>query len=127
MREATWGFHRDRNMTPCWGEFMPFPDMALSVRRITCHVSVRIARRAFELSMKSSRNVTAIHGANGLQMTDGWFLECARAVATGFSQVQLGDLPTDASTGHLVRNPERFDMRVAENFYVDILSDPASE
>ena len=33
----------------------------------------------------------------------------------------------DASTAHLVRNPERFDVLVATNFYGDILSDLASE
>jgi 3-isopropylmalate dehydrogenase len=33
----------------------------------------------------------------------------------------------DASTAHLVRNPERFDVIVATNFYGDILSDLASE
>jgi len=33
----------------------------------------------------------------------------------------------DASTAWLVKNPERFDVLVAENFYGDILSDLASE
>ena len=32
----------------------------------------------------------------------------------------------DASTAHLVRTPERFDVLVATNFYGDILSDLAS-
>jgi 3-isopropylmalate dehydrogenase len=41
--------------------------------------------------------------------------------------VQLDDLLVDASTAHLVRNPERFDVLVATNFYGDILSDLASE
>ena len=33
----------------------------------------------------------------------------------------------DASTAHMVRNPERFDVIVATNFYGDIISDLASE
>ncbi len=33
----------------------------------------------------------------------------------------------DASTAHLVRNPERFDVICATNFYGDIISDLASE
>jgi 3-isopropylmalate dehydrogenase len=41
--------------------------------------------------------------------------------------VQLDDLLVDASTAHLVREPERFDVLVATNFYGDILSDLASE
>lgn len=127
MREATEGFYPDRNMAQGWGEMMPSPDMALSVRKITRHCSDRIARRAFELAMQRSKKVTAIHKANSFHMTDGLFLECARNVAKEFPEVQFDDLLVDASTAHLVRNPERFDVLVAENFYADILSDLASE
>ena len=127
MREATEGFYPDRNMTRGWGEVMPSPDMALSIRKITRHCSDRIARRAFELAMKRRKKVTAIHKANSFHMTDGLFLECVRNVAKEFPDVQLDDLLVDASTAHLVRNPERFDVLVATNFYGDILSDLASE
>ncbi|MDR0258333.1 MAG: isocitrate/isopropylmalate dehydrogenase family protein [Comamonas sp.] len=127
MREATEGFYPDRNMAEGWGEMMPSPDMALSIRKITRHCSERIARRAFELAMQRRKKVTAIHKANSFHMTDGLFLECARKVAQDFPEVQFDDLLVDASTAHLVRNPERFDVLVAENFYADILSDLASE
>lgn len=127
MREATEGFYCDRNMFQGWGEMMPSPDMALSVRKITRHCSERIARRAFEWAMKRRKKVTAIHKANSFHMTDGLFLECVRKVAKEFPEVQLDDLLVDASTAYLVRNPERFDVLVAENFYGDILSDLASE
>jgi 3-isopropylmalate dehydrogenase len=106
---------------------MPSPDMALSTRKITRHCSERIARRAFELAMTRRKKVTAIHKANSFHMTDGLFLEAVRHVAKGFPQVQLDDLLVDASTAHLVRNPEIFDVLVATNFYGDILSDLASE
>lgn len=127
MREATEGFYPDRNMSRGWGEVMPSPDMALSTRKITRHCSERIARRAFELAAKRRKKVTAIHKANSFHMTDGLFLEAVRTVAKDFPEVQLDDLLVDASTAHLVRNPERFDVLVAENFYGDILSDLASE
>ncbi len=127
MREATEGFYPDRNMAQGWGEMMPSPDMALSVRKITRHCSERIARRSFELALKRRRKVTAIHKVNSFHMTDGLFLDCVRDVAKEFPQVQLDDLLVDASTAHLVRNPERFDVVVATNFYGDILSDLASE
>jgi len=127
MREATEGFYPDRNMSKGWGEVMPSPDMALSIRKITRHGSERIARRAFELAMKRKKKVTAIHKANSFHMTDGLFLECVRNVARDFPEVQLDDLLVDASTAYLVRNPERFDVLVATNFYGDILSDLASE
>ena len=127
MREATEGFYPDRNMTRGWAELMPSPDMALSFRKITRHCSERIARRAFELAMKRNKKVTAIHKANSFHMTDGLFMECVRDVAKEFPEVQLNDLLVDASTAHLVRNPERFDVLVATNFYGDIISDLASE
>jgi 3-isopropylmalate dehydrogenase len=127
MREATEGFYPDRNMTRGWAELMPSPDMARSFRKITRRCSERIARRAFELAMKRRRKVTAVHKANSFHMTDGLFLECVRDVAKDFPQVQLDDLLIDASTAHLVRNPERFDVIVATNFYGDIISDLASE
>ena len=127
MREATEGFYPDRNMTQGWGEVMPSPDMALSLRKITRHCSDRIARRAFELAMKRRRKVTAVHKANSFHMTDGLFLECVRNVGKEFPKVELDELLIDASTAHLVRTPERFDVIVATNFYGDILSDLASE
>ena len=127
MREATEGFYPDRNMSRGWGEMMPSPDMALSVRKITRHCSERIARRAFELAMSRRRKVTAVHKVNSFHMSDGLFLECVRQVAREFPEVALDDLLIDACTAHLVRTPERFDVLVAENFYGDILSDLASE
>ena len=127
MREATEGFYADRNMFMGWGEMMPSQDMALSVRKITRHCSERIARRAFELAMKRRKKVTAIHKANSFHMTDGLFLEAVRHVAKDFPEVQLDDLLVDATTAHLVKTPERFDVLVATNFYGDILSDLASE
>ncbi|MDP4024282.1 isocitrate/isopropylmalate dehydrogenase family protein [Methylobacterium sp. NEAU 140] len=127
MREATEGFYPDRNMSRGWGEMMPNPDMALSVRKITRHCSERIARRAFEWAMRRRKKVTAVHKANSFHMTDGLFLEAVRHVARDFPEVALDDLLIDASTAHLVKEPERFDVIVATNFYGDIISDLASE
>ncbi|GEM77973.1 isocitrate/isopropylmalate dehydrogenase family protein [Vibrio superstes] len=127
MREATEGFYPDRNMTEGWGEVKPSLDMALSIRKITRHCSERIARKAFELAMSRQKKVTAIHKANSFHMTDGLFLEAVNDIAKEFPEVELDDLLVDASTAHLVRTPERFDVLVATNFYGDIISDLASE
>lgn len=127
MREATEGFYPDRNMTEGWGEVKPSPDMALSIRKITRHCCERIARKAFDLAMTRRKKVTAIHKANSFHMTDGLFLEAVRDVAKDYPEVELDDLLVDASTAHLVRSPERFDVLVATNFYGDIISDLASE
>ena len=127
MREATEGFYPDRNMHRGWAELMPSPDMAISFRKITAHCSNRIARRSFELAMKRRKKVTAVHKANSFHQTDGLFLREVRKVAEEFPEVMLDDLLIDASTAHLVRNPERFDVICATNFYGDIISDLASE
>lgn len=127
MRESTEGFYSDRNMTRGWGEVMPSPDMALATRKITRHASTRIARDSFELAMKRRKKVTAIHKVNCFLMTCGLFLEAVRNVAKDYPQVAYDELLVDASTAHMVRSPERFDVICATNFFGDILSDLASE
>jgi 3-isopropylmalate dehydrogenase len=127
MREATEGFYADRNMHKGIGECMPTADLALATRKITRHCSERIARASFELARTRGKKVTAIHKANCFHMTDGLFLEAVRHVHQEFPDVALDDLLVDASTAHLVKSPERFDVLCCTNFFGDILSDLASE
>jgi len=127
MREATEGFYPDRNMHLGWGEMMPSPNMALSVRKITAYCSERIARRAFEMALTRRKKVTAVHKVNSFHMTDGLFLREVHKVALEFPEVALNDLLVDASAAYLVRDPSIFDVIVTTNFYGDILSDLASE
>ncbi|SEQ11053.1 3-isopropylmalate dehydrogenase [Devosia sp. YR412] len=127
MREATEGFYPDRNMFAGTGEFMPTPDVALSVRKITAGACERIARAAFVLAMKRDKRVTAVHKANNFILTDGLFMQQVRKVAEEFPEVKLNDYIIDAMAAHLVRDPSRFDVIVTTNFYADILSDLASE
>ena len=128
VREATEGFYPDRNMFDGGpSEFMPTPDMALSIRKITAKCSERIARRAFELAMGRKKKVTAIHKVNSFKLTDGLFLNCVRKVSEEFPQVILEEQLVDSMTALMVRNPEQFDVVLATNFYGDILSDLASE
>lgn len=127
MRECTEGFYPDRNMVAGTGEFMPTSDIALSVRKITAFACERIARKSFELARTRRRKVTAVHKANTMILTDGLFLREVRKVAEEFSDVELEEVLIDAMAALLVRNPARFDVVVATNFYGDILSDLASE
>jgi len=127
MREATEGFYPDRNMFKGLGEFMPTPEVALSVRKLTAHACERIARAAFVLARKRRKKVTAVHKANNFIITDGFFLEKVRMVAAEFPDVELNDVIVDAMAAYLVRDPSRFDVIVSTNFYSDILSDLASE
>ncbi len=127
MRELTEGFYADRNLFMGNGEFMPTPDVAMSLRKVTAKGCERIARAAFERAMKRRRKVTAVHKANVLKVCDGLFLTQVRKVAEEFPEVELDDVLIDAMAAYLVRDPSRFDVVLATNMYGDILSDLASE
>jgi 3-isopropylmalate dehydrogenase len=127
VRENTEGFYSDRNMFAGTGEFMPDPDMALSLRKVTAKASARIARTAFEIARGRRRKVTAVHKANVVKLTDGLFLREVRKVAQDYPDVQLDDMIVDAAAAHLIRSPDTFDVIVTTNMFGDILSDEASE
>lgn len=127
MRELTEGFYADRNMFMGTGEFMPTPDIAVSMRKVTAKGCERIARAAFELAMKRRKKVTAVNKINVMKVTDGLYMEQVYKVAKEFPEVELDDVLIDAMTAYLVREPERFDVVLATNMYGDILSDLASE
>jgi 3-isopropylmalate dehydrogenase len=126
-RENTEGFYADRNMAWGIGEFMPTPDVALAVGKITRHASERIARTAFALAQQRRRKVTIVHKANVLRKTTGLFLDACRGVGAGYPDVAVDDYHIDAMTAHLVRRGADFDVIVAENMFGDILSDLAGE
>jgi 3-isopropylmalate dehydrogenase len=127
MRENTEGFYADRSMFLGPGEFMPTPDLALAVRKITREGSTRIVEEAFRLAMRRRKHVTAVHKANVLRVSDGLFLECARAVAARYREVRYEEKIIDAMAALLVRDAGVFDVIVTTNMFGDILSDEASE
>jgi 3-isopropylmalate dehydrogenase len=127
VRENTEGFYADRNMHLGVGEFMPTPDLALSVRKITAHASERIARTAFELARTRRRKVTAVHKINVLKVTEGLFLREVRKVAKAYPDVACEEQLVDSMAALLVRDAARFDVVLATNMYGDILSDEATE
>jgi 3-isopropylmalate dehydrogenase len=127
VRENTEGFYSDRSMFWGYGEVMPTPDLALSLRKITRAGSTRIAEEAFRLAMRRRRQVTAVHKANVLRVSEGLFLECVRAVAARFPEVGYEERLVDAMAALLVRDASRFDVVVTTNMFGDILSDEAAE
>ncbi|WP_316744737.1 isocitrate/isopropylmalate family dehydrogenase [Streptomyces sp. MK7] len=127
VRENTEGFYSDRNMYAGSGEFMPDPDLALSVRKVSARASARVARAAFELARGRRRKVTAVHKANVVKLSDGLFLREVRKVAAEFPDIEFEELIVDATAALLIRNPGRFDVVVTTNMFGDILSDEASE
>jgi 3-isopropylmalate dehydrogenase len=127
VRENTEGFYADRNMYWGVGEFMPTPDMALAVRKITAASSRRIAQAGFELAKTRRKKVTAVHKANVMKVSDALFLREMRAVAKNFPDIAYEEQLVDSMAALLVRDAARFDVVVTTNMFGDILSDEAAE
>ncbi|HEY4745955.1 MAG TPA: isocitrate/isopropylmalate family dehydrogenase, partial [Steroidobacteraceae bacterium] len=105
VRENTEGFYADRSMHVGIGEMMPTPDLAIALRKITREGSTRIAESAFRLAARRPRKlVTAVHKANVLRISDGFFLDCVRAVAAHYPQVRYEERIMDAMAALLVRD-----------------------
>jgi 3-isopropylmalate dehydrogenase len=126
-RENTEGFYADRSLHLGPGEFMPTPDLALSVRKISAHASRRIAEVAFRLAKRRRRKVTAVHKMNVLRVGEGLFLREVRAVAAQHPEVAYDEQLVDSMAAMLVRDAARYDVLVTTNMYGDILSDEAAE
>ncbi|MGC5796098.1 isocitrate/isopropylmalate dehydrogenase family protein [Sphingomonas sp. NFX23] len=124
-RENTEGFYADRNMFSGNGEFMPTPDLALAVRKITRQASRRISEKAFELAMGRRKHVTIVGKRHVLQVSDGLFVEEAKAVARKYPDVAIREVDIDAMVAEIYTNPDRFDVIVITNMFGDILSNLA--
>ncbi|MCF8589207.1 isocitrate/isopropylmalate dehydrogenase family protein [Gordonia sp. HY366] len=127
VRENSEGLYADRNMAVGSGEFMPTPDVALSVGLITRTATERIAVEAFEAARRRRGHVTVVHKANVLRMTTGLFRDVCLQVAQRYPDVRVDTEHVDAMAALLVRRPADFDVIVTENLFGDILSDLAAE
>src|SRR5439155_12929986 len=100
------------------------PGVVESVRLITKPAAERIVRFAFELARTRGRRlVTFCHKADVLRLSDGLFLECARAVADEFPFIGFDEKPIDNLCLELATDPTRFDVLVMENLFGDLISD----
>jgi 3-isopropylmalate dehydrogenase len=127
VRENTEGFYADRNMHVGVGEFMPTPDVALAVRKVTAKASRRIAQSAFRLALTRRRKVTAVHKQNVMRISDRLFLDQVRSVGGEFPEVEYDEQLVDSMAALLVRDAVRYDVIVTTNMFGDILSDEAAE
>jgi 3-isopropylmalate dehydrogenase len=127
VRENTEGFYADRNMHAGSGEFMPTPDVALALRKVTAHASRRIARVAFGLAARRRGRLTIVHKRNVMRMSDALFVAEVQAVGREFPGVAVDDQLVDSMAALLVRDAARFDVVVTTNMFGDILSDEAAE
>ncbi len=105
-------------------EHIIVPGVVESLKIITEKASTRIARFAFEYARKNGRKkVTAVHKANIMKLSDGLFLDCCRKVGREFPEITYEEVIIDNLCMQLVKDPNRYDVLVSENFYGDVLSD----
>jgi len=128
VRENTEVFYADRSMFLGSGEMMPTPDLALAIRKIAREGSTRIAEIAFAIAGQRPRyQVTAVHKANVLRVSDGLFLESVRTVAARHPKIAYEKKIVDAMAALLIRNPGAFGVIVTTSMFGDILSDEEAE
>jgi isocitrate dehydrogenase (NAD+) len=100
------------------------PGVVESLRIVTRPAAERIVRFAFELARhESRRRVSFCHKADVMRLSDGLFLECARAVADEYRFIDFEERRIDNLCMELVLHPSRFDVLVMENLFGDVISD----
>ncbi|MCA9690745.1 MAG: isocitrate/isopropylmalate dehydrogenase family protein [Myxococcales bacterium] len=127
VRENSEGFFSDRIMAVGNGEFMPTPDVALALRKITVRASQRIAELAFAMARERRCKLVAVNKRNVFKISDGLFLRVCREVGQRYPDVEYEEVFVDAMAALLIRCPERFDIVLCTNLFGDILSDEAGE
>jgi isocitrate dehydrogenase (NAD+) len=101
-------------------------DVVESLKIITRHASIRIAKAAFAFAHKGRKKVVAVHKANIMKLSDGLFLRCAREIAAEYPEIEYKELIVDNAAMQLVMRPETFDVLLMPNLYGDIVSDLAA-
>lgn len=101
------------------------PGVVTSLKVATETACERIARWAFAYALeRGRRDVTVMHKANIMKLTDGLFIRKAKAVHDAeFPQVGYREIIIDAGCMRLVQDPTQFDMLLLENLYGDVVSD----
>jgi 3-isopropylmalate dehydrogenase len=85
----------------------------------------RIARVAFDAARLRRRELTHVHKANVLEVSQLW-MTVVEEVARDYSDVTLSHQLVDSMAMLLLRNPRDYDVIVTGNLFGDILSDEAA-
>ncbi len=85
----------------------------------------RIARVAFEAARLRRKEVTHVHKANVLEVSQLW-VTVVEEVAKDYSDVALHHQLVDSMAMLLLREPREYDVIVTSNLFGDILSDEAA-
>jgi isocitrate dehydrogenase (NAD+) len=100
------------------------PGVVESLRIVTRAAAQRIIRYAFELArVQGRRQVTVVHKADVLPLSDGMFLAIAQEVADDYPFLGFRDAPIDRVALELALDPSGYDVLVMENLFGDLMSD----
>jgi len=83
----------------------------------------RVITFAFELARKRKKHLTCCTKSNALNYSMVYWDEVFRKVAQSYPDVRTDFAMVDATCMWMVKNPENFDVIVAENLFGDIITD----
>ena len=107
---------------------LPLEELAISTRIMTKKGCTRILKAAFEYAREAKRrSVTIVEKPNVLRETGGFILDIARNMSKNYPDVEFWEANVDAMAMWLVKNPQDYDVLVAENLFGDIISDLAAQ
>lgn len=102
-------------------------NVALSTRIMSRQGCERICRQAFEYARRHGRRrVTLVEKPNVLRETGGLMTRAFRSVAADYPSIASDEANIDAICMWLLKNPQDYDVLVAENMFGDIISDLAA-
>ena len=105
-------------------EHEPVPGVVESLRMISESASRRFAEFAYNwCRYEGRRKVHLVHKASIMKLSDGLFLDVARAVAGRYPYIETHEILTDHLCMELVLDPAPFDVLVMGNLVGDLLSD----
>ena len=86
----------------------------------------RVARVAFDLARKRSKNVTSCEKSNVMEAGQLWKEEVKALHEKEYKDIELKHMLADNCAMQLVRYPKQFDVIVTDNLFGDMLSDEAA-
>ena len=99
-------------------------NVAVSTRIMSRQGCESICRQAFEFATKFGRkSVTLVEKPNVLRETGGLMTRTFREVAKGYPGIEAWEANIDAICMWMLKNPQDYDVLVAENMFGDIVSD----
>jgi isocitrate/isopropylmalate dehydrogenase len=99
-------------------------NVALSTRIVSVQGCTNICRQAFEFAKKNGRKrVTLVEKPNVLRETGGLMTRIFRKLANEYPTIRADEANIDAICMWMFKNPQDYDVIVAENMFGDIVSD----